>query len=286
MALEKVTYIDGQTPVTAQNLNDIQDAVDALGAEMPKVHYIDGQTPIMAKNLNDIQDAIIELEDSLPEAYDSGYDAGQKAEYDKFWDAFQENGNRISYDNSFSREGWNDITFNPKYSIIIGSGTYDGDAMFYLSTVTDLNGILERNGVTIDFSLAVRLHGIFQQASVTTVPNIDASSCTSMDRTFYNVPSLKSLTILNIREDCKFSHTLSWAYLTDLNITGTIGQNGLNIQWCALPVEQLRNIISCLKDYSTDTSGTQWVVTVGATNLAKLTETDLANIAAKGWNFV
>jgi hypothetical protein len=65
-----------------------------------------------------------------------------------------------------------------------------------------------------------------------------------------------------------------------------IEHNGLNLQWSKkLSIESLRNIIYWLKDYSEDTSGTVWKVTVGSANLAKLTENDLNEIESKGWYF-
>ena len=42
---------------------------------------------------------------------DEVYAAGKQAEYDAFWDAYQSNGERASYENAFSGRGWNDITF-------------------------------------------------------------------------------------------------------------------------------------------------------------------------------
>ena len=45
------------------------------------------------------------------------FDAGKKAEYDRFWDAFQDYGNRTVYTNAFCYDGWNDEIYNPKYTI-------------------------------------------------------------------------------------------------------------------------------------------------------------------------
>ena len=46
------------------------------------------------------------------------------------------------------------------------------------------------------------------------------------------------------------------------------------------------SIINCLKDYSTDTSGTSHTVTLGTTNLAKLTDEQKAIATEKGWSLV
>ena len=58
--------------------------------------------------------------------YDAVYEAGKKAEYDAFWDAFQGNGTRGAYLYAFSMAtqlyGWNDTIYNPKYPIIADDG--------------------------------------------------------------------------------------------------------------------------------------------------------------------
>ena len=53
------------------------------------------------------------------------YEAGQKAEYDRFWDEFQQNGNRSNYTTCFNNAAWTDETLNPKYDITVkyGEGT-------------------------------------------------------------------------------------------------------------------------------------------------------------------
>ena len=49
------------------------------------------------------------------------FEAGKKSQYDEFWDAYQENGQRTMYVQAFARQGWNDITYKPKYDIVGGS---------------------------------------------------------------------------------------------------------------------------------------------------------------------
>lgn len=48
------------------------------------------------------------------------FDAGKKAEYNAFWDAYQQSGQRWNYSYAFASELWDDTTFNPKYSIGTG----------------------------------------------------------------------------------------------------------------------------------------------------------------------
>ena len=52
--------------------------------------------------------------DEMPEKITGVFEAGAKSEYDKFWDAYQENGYRNDYSYAFSRRGWIDVSFKPK----------------------------------------------------------------------------------------------------------------------------------------------------------------------------
>ena len=48
------------------------------------------------------------------------FDAGKKAEYDAFWDVFQNYGDEegMSYYSAFGYDGFTDENYNPKYPII------------------------------------------------------------------------------------------------------------------------------------------------------------------------
>lgn len=72
--------------------------------------------------------------DGLAVSYDKGFEAGKKAEYDRFWDSFQKNGNRRAYRNSFGN-GWTDELFKPKYPF---GDISDGYMMFAASGIKDI----------------------------------------------------------------------------------------------------------------------------------------------------
>ena len=71
--------------------------------------------------------------------------------------------------------------------------------------------------------------------------------------------------------------------LTHLIFEGVIGTSGLNVQVCNLTHDSLMSIINTLKDYSADTSGTIWTVTIGSENYAKLTDEEIEIAQQKGW---
>ena len=217
-----------------------------------------------------------------------GIEQGKQAEYDAFWDKFQDYGNRTDYNNGFSGKGWTDITFQPKYDITSKKSSY----MFQLSEISDLVSIFEKCGITFDFAGAPHINYLIYYSNITRVPEIDSTvlSGSQFMSVFANCPNLTEIVKFHLKTDGSqtFANTFqSCTSLEKVTFTGVIGKNGLNFQWSPnLSIESLRNIISCLKDYSTDTSGTVWKVTIGSTNYAKLTDDDLLEISQKGWQFV
>ncbi len=49
--------------------------------------------------------------------YSKGVEQGKLDEYNRFWDEYQQNGNRYQYSYSFAGPAWNDETLNPKYEL-------------------------------------------------------------------------------------------------------------------------------------------------------------------------
>ena len=186
------------------------------------------------------------------------YDAGKKAQYDEFWDNFQP-GKGIepdAYFGSFRSARWTDFTFNPKYRL-------------YASTFM---GAMHSN------------------TNVTRVPvEIDWTALTEASDTqqaFYACSSLVHIPKLKVAETTMYNANTFQACsaLEELIIEGTIGQQNFDVHWSTkLTRDSLLSIISALADYKDGTSGTTYTVTLGPTNLAKLTEAEKAIATQKGW---
>ena len=190
-----------------------------------------------------------------------GVEAGKKAEYDKFWDIHQNYGNRSAYNYAFSY-GWTNENFKPKYDLR-PTGDYGANQMFAFSEYNlDLAAGLAHNGVSLDLSQATRWNSIFDRSNVINIPPLDAKSCTAMAMAFYNNSKITSLTINNIREDCTFDRTFNYMYnLTDLNITGVIGNNITFLGCRMLSKASITGIINAL---STTKSGCSLVLNTTA----------------------
>lgn len=189
----------------------------------------------------------------INEAVSKKYNEGKQAEYDDFWDGFQQNGDRNNYFYAFYRYHWTDEIYKPKYTINMAS-TNGSKGVYSYSSITN---------TLVDISCLSR----------------------SLDDAF-NVSNLVTIHNLIVNEQTTYTNNTfgSCTYLENLTITGTIGQNGFNVQWSRkLTHDSLMSIVNALEDKSADISGTEWKVTIGATNYAKLS-TDEINIAInKGW---
>lgn len=62
------------------------------------------------------------LPEEMSGKVDEVFEKGKQAEYDWFWDKYQNNGNRTDYYCAFSGSNWKDNVYNPKYPIKVLSG--------------------------------------------------------------------------------------------------------------------------------------------------------------------
>lgn len=182
---------------------------------------------------------------------EAAYVQGKADERTAFWEEFQQGGKRTDYSYAFRSSNWNDKTYNPLYPLenanisnaFAGTGITDTRVPFTLSTAAQ--------------------------------PNI-----------FMNAANLKTVRSLVFSEGTTVSNWfMSCIALENLNIDGSvISTNGFSVRWSSkLTRDSLLSIIGALRDYSEDTSGTTWKVTIGATNYSKLTEEEIKQASAKGW---
>ena len=229
------------------------------------------------------------------------YDAGAKSEHDKFWDAFQENGKRVSYSNVFLEaiRYWSKESFKPKYNIA-PKGSINN--MFYIRDhgyvpavypKIEMDKLEDELGIKFDFSNATDFSYAFADGGFWRTLNvIDISKATNTSYAFYGGYTngtggyrLAKINELIVSENTPFdSSTFGYQNeLTKLIVSGTIAKNGFNVQrseW--LNYASLVSIKNALADKSQDTSGTQWIITLGNCK-SKYTEADLDEISAKGW---
>lgn len=215
----------------------------------------------------------------LKQDFDDVYEAGKKAENDAFWDCYlatpKKTGNGYCL---FAGVGWNENTKIP-YKIDFITNGYN---MFMYS-----GNIPKTELAKIDFSKFTSYFPVFNYSRIQHIPELDTRGVSALGALFAYVTSLISVDNIILRDDGSqtnlnlFNNNVN---LEEVGFTGIMGQNGFNVQWSTkLTHESLMSIIKALKDYSADTSGTEWIVTIGSVNKAKLTTEELNIAYKKGW---
>lgn len=221
------------------------------------------------------------------------YEAGKKAEYDEFWDSYQDYGTRRYYKNAFSGNCWNEHTFRPKYDIIDTSG----QNVFQESLINvDLREHLNNLGIKLDTSGVKHMTYYFYASRFTALPEISTVSSASVACCFQNAVLLKTIDKLIFKEDG--SQTLTNTFtnasrLEHLEIEGAIGKD-ISFSYSPLTVESMVSIITHLKDYSGTENAGKYTLTLKDTCKTLMAEqgeiaefggkTYDAYIADIGWN--
>lgn len=184
-------------------------------------------------------------EEGHNEGYADGHFDGKQAQYDAFWDAFQNYGNKRYYYYAFAwaqmNDGWATDAYNPKYPIIADCNA--GEKSFYST-----QSIFQYSSRLEDVKVPI------------TLKNGAANSCFYRCRKLKNIPSL---TLENITE---FKATFAeCGELETLIVHGTI-EADIDIHWSTkLSRESIDSIVNAL---STETSGLTCTLSLDAVNKA------------------
>ena len=187
--------------------------------------------------------------------YDAGYQKGVSEgggdSMGAFWDAYQEDGNRTNYAYAFYGRGWTDETYKPKHNIT-ASGAFS--QMFGYSHITDTL-------VPLNFGFHASTQ-VFRDSTIKNIPSLTVASGQTFSNWFVNCYDLENVTFVN----CEIEQPISFAHSKKLTH------------------DCLVHILDKLADKRSDTSGTQWVCTLGTVNLNKLTVAEKAEATdKKGW---
>lgn len=227
----------------------------------------------------------VTIAENEQKVYDSGY---SKAEYD-WWVKFTNNGIRDNYAYAFHRSAFEYL--RPPFKIV---PTYvntfsqifcgckklkkiEKDCWDFSKRKVDMTTTSAYNGYYWTFASCDVLeevedlgfqpekyyHSVFKYCrKLHTIEKIRVAEYTNFQDAFYECYALENLTI-----------------------EGVIGAKNFNVQSSTkLTHDSLMSIINALADYSADTSGTTWTVTLGPENIAKLTEEEKMIAFMKGWD--
>ena len=225
---------------------------------------------------------------------DAVYEKGKKDEYDKFWDAFQDYGNRTYYLSGFQgNQGWTKDNFYPKYDI---KPVGNANQIFYAwenkdTQTMDLAARLRECGVVLDTSQATSLQYAFAYVKFASIPPIDLTGLTSNSSLLFGDSStIKTIEKLIIAETTPINANWfrSGTGLTNLTIEGTIGQSNFSVKDNKKLTKA--SILSILKALSLNITETKTITFSTAHQETIETDADCQPYwqAAKnaGWSFV
>lgn len=270
-----------------------------------KIREKTGETGIIKPSdfVNKIDDVFAAGVASVPpvegDRYDEGYADGRDELIDNFWRSYQNDGARSIY--SYAFNNMRPDMFYPKHNIKATGINMHQIFRGFNNTVGvnwnenfDLAQRLQDCGVKLDFSSVTSCQLPFVTCRMTHIPEVDLTNCGNADRFFYDVKGLKKIDKVIGGEKTSFYGTYGTSFyklpdLTYIRFGGVIGAVS-NIDLSGSPsleVECFTNedgdgLFDCLADKSTDTTKT-WTCTIGATNLAKLTDAQKAVATEKGW---
>lgn len=204
--------------------------------------------------------SITEKLTTIAENEEKVYKAGEKAENDRFWDAFQDKGNRTDY--RFAFFFWSHEEINPKYKIELLSSDKSAGSMF--------GGC--RNLKRIDKEKFDLSKGFYSPTSSSSTTDCFYQYCNVLEvapdiglqpgylrGTFSDCHALHTIEILRITEETLIpsSPTIfrSCFALVNITIEGVIGNSGIDLHWSTkLSKESIESFINALSATKTGKS--------------------------------
>lgn len=187
-----------------------------------------------------VADKLTTIAENTPKVYK----AGRKFEHDRFWDVFQQHGNRTHYGTRLDpvghlqRDFWSMDNFFPKYDItpIDMKGMFSYWTKTYQPGVTDwdLAQRLKDCGVVLDTSNLTDITGILDNNDFTHIPFMDFTNATVCGAVgpFEYCEQLVTVDGIRMAETTPINRYFVRCFaLENVKIEGVIGQNGLNVSW-------------------------------------------------------
>ena len=191
---------------------------------------------------------LTQIAENIPKVYE----AGKNAAYDAFWDAYQQNGERVNYHTGFAGRGWNEHTFRPKYDI----KPTNAYMMFYQleqDANIDLVKTAEDQGIEFDFCNCTNFTYAFYAYGITRLGVIDTRAANGFFQFAGSNTTLRTIEKLILKDDgTQTISNESWFLPTGLvNIT-IEGKLGASVRCVAkgMTKKSIQSFISSLYEES------------------------------------
>ena len=134
-------------------------------------------------------------------------------------------------------------------------------------------------------SKGINFYSMYFGCAVTDLPELSTENGTNFSYMFGDCKNLKTIQSINMSKGKTYRFAFrNCTSLSNITFVGTVNirTNELSFSQCPLSEESLASLVNALSDNSG--LDTTYAVTLGATNIAKLTEEQLAIVAAKNIN--
>ena len=218
------------------------------------------------------------------EAYNEGFEAGKKSEYDTFWDEYQEKGAPHMHHYKFAGTKWNDNTFKPKYDI---KPRWGSNYTFALCGVKDLVASLKAQGRVLDTKEASDMRYFCYSIQSKTFPTLDfsginASNLKVQSNIFSESKNIETIEKIILKDGLTFSGWFSYCTaLRDVRFEGSIGSDISFKDSPLLLGASIENIIGCLSD--TASGKTLTLSQTAVNNAFSETEWDALEATKTNW---
>ena len=198
-------------------------------------------------------DAISAMNDALDN--NELYSAGVKAEYDRFWDDYQQNGTRKAYSYAFAGYGWSERTLKPKYLIKPVDTKNAVTYMFSNLGRGDTTSTFDMTEVCkmVDFSECLYMEHVFNGSRVRNV-TMNASKAVSLNSCFRqgNSGTTENVTLTVSRACTDYGYAFYYAGMPGLIVTeGSEIAASIDMKWAKnLSAESLKSVIMALVDFT------------------------------------
>ena len=230
----------------ADNVARVIKVFDTLKAKVTNYVGIgSGNVSIPGSNIDTNHNISIETYvNAIDEVHAYGVEEGRQAQYDEFWDSYQQNGKRTDWNYAFSGVCWTDENFKPKYDITFENGTN----VFYFSGIKNLKQVLNDCNVKLNFENCNPdcMYYFANGANFTHVPEVGNTNLITAHHAFRDCKLLESVDNFIVGEKTDFSYCfLGTSALKEIRFSGIIAKN-VDFKDCPLSKESTLSIFSAL----------------------------------------
>lgn len=192
----------------------------------------------LTANARPYGDLVADMVEIIAENEQKVYDAGKQAEYDAFWDKYQENGTRTDYQyGGFGGRGWNDESYKPKYT----PKPVHAYSMFQGCLITEITNV--------DWTNTNSIEGCFAYSGkLKYIGAINANNLAYCNNAFRLCSKLETIELLKLNENTKINTQTfdSLPELQNVTIEGNISGSITLGQSTKLTKDSITSIINAL----------------------------------------